>query len=65
MLLIFVPEDHVATAESFREFAAVAGADTVAFPSRCGHLAPLCDREAMGREVRGYLDRGAVGRAGR
>ena len=57
MLLVFVPEDHVTTAESFREFARLTGADTVAFSSRCGHMAPVCETAAIGEHVRRYLDR--------
>jgi homoserine O-acetyltransferase/O-succinyltransferase len=55
-LLLFMPEDHVNTPESFREFARITGADTVAFSSRCGHLAPVCETEAIGAHVRRYLD---------
>jgi homoserine O-acetyltransferase len=56
MLLVFFPDDHVTTAESFREFARVTGADTVAVASACGHMAPVCDRPAIGGHVRRYLD---------
>jgi homoserine O-acetyltransferase len=55
-LLVFMPEDHVNTPESFREYAGITGADTVAFQSRCGHMAPVCETEAIGTHVRGYLD---------
>jgi homoserine O-acetyltransferase len=55
-LLLFMPEDHVTTAESFREFARLTGADTVAFASRCGHMAPVCETGAIGEHVRRYLD---------
>lgn len=56
MRLIFMPEDHLTTAESFRVFARLTGADTVAFPSRCGHMAPVCDTAGIGEHVREYLD---------
>jgi hypothetical protein len=55
MLLVFVPGDHVTTAESFREFARLTGSDTVEFPSECGHMAPVCQTSAIGEYVRGYL----------
>jgi homoserine O-acetyltransferase len=55
-LLLFMPEDHVNTPDSFREYARITGADTVAFSSPCGHLAPVCETEAIGEHVRGYLD---------
>lgn len=55
-LLVFVPEDHVNTPGSFREYARITGADTVAFTSSCGHMAPVCDTEAIGAHVRKYLD---------
>ncbi len=55
-LLVFMPEDHVNTPESFREYARITGADTVAFQSRCGHMAPVCETEAIGVHVRAYLD---------
>ena len=64
MLLLFVPDDHVTTAESFREFARLTGSDTVEFPSECGHHAPVCDTSAIGDHVRGYLG-GEISRAGR
>jgi homoserine O-acetyltransferase len=54
-LLLFIPEDHVTTAESFREFARLTGSDTVEFPSECGHMAPVCETSAIGEHVRGYL----------
>jgi homoserine O-acetyltransferase len=60
MLLIFMPDDHVTTAASFREFARLTGADTVSFASPCGHLAPVCDGEAVGALVRGYLEEGVA-----
>jgi poly(3-hydroxyalkanoate) synthetase len=41
MLLLFMPDDHVTTAESFREFARLTGSDTVEFASECGHYAPV------------------------
>jgi homoserine O-acetyltransferase len=64
MLLLFMPDDHVTTAESFREFARLAGSDTVEFPSECGHYAPVCETAAIGEHVRGYLggDLSTVGR---
>jgi homoserine O-acetyltransferase/O-succinyltransferase len=55
MLLLFIPDDHVTTAESFREFARLTGSDTVEFPSECGHMAPVCETSAIGEHVRGYL----------
>jgi homoserine O-acetyltransferase len=55
MLLLFVPDDHVTTAESFREFARLTGSDTVEFLSACGHMAPVCETAAIGEHVRGYL----------
>ncbi|HEY9507814.1 MAG TPA: alpha/beta fold hydrolase [Gemmatimonadales bacterium] len=55
MLLLFVPDDHVTTAESFREFARLTGSDTVAFPSECGHYAPVCETSAIAEHVREYL----------
>ncbi len=64
MLLLFVPEDHVTTAESFREFARLTGSDTVEFPSACGHMAPVCRTAAIGEQVRGYLG-GGISQAGR
>jgi homoserine O-acetyltransferase len=64
MLLLFVPDDHVTTAESFREFARLTGTDTVEFPSACGHMAPVCETAAIGEHVRGYLG-GEIVRAGR
>jgi homoserine O-acetyltransferase len=64
MLLLFVPDDHVTTAESFREFARLTGSDTVEFPSACGHMAPVCETAAIGEHVRGYLG-GGISRAGR
>ncbi len=64
MLLLFVPDDHVTTAESFREFARLTGSDTVEFPSACGHMAPVCETAAIGDHVRGYLG-GGISTAGR
>jgi len=55
MLLVFMPDDHVTTAESFREFARLTGSDAVEFPSECGHYAPVCETSAIGEHVRGYL----------
>jgi homoserine O-acetyltransferase len=55
MLLLFVPDDHVTTAESFREFGRLTGSDTVEFSSECGHYAPVCETSAIGEHVRGYL----------
>jgi hypothetical protein len=63
-LLLFVPDDHVTTAESFREYARLTGADTVAFASQCGHMAPVCATGAIGTHVREYLD-GAPGTSAR
>lgn len=57
MLLVYVPEDHVTTAESFVEFARLAGADRAPVASDCGHLLPLCDADRVGAEVREYLER--------
>jgi homoserine O-acetyltransferase len=59
-LLVYVPEDHVTTAESFREFARVTGADLAAVASPCGHMAPVCDGAAIGGRVRQYLDGASV-----
>jgi homoserine O-acetyltransferase len=64
MLLLYMPDDHVTTAESFREFARLTGSDTVEFPSECGHMAPVCETSAIGEHVRGYLG-GDVSSAGR
>jgi homoserine acetyltransferase len=69
MLLLFMPDDHVTTAESFREFARLTGSGAVEFPSACGHMAPVCETAAIGGHVRGYLGggewrRSALGRAG-
>ena len=55
MLLLFMPDDHVTTAESFREFARLTGGDTVEFPSECGHYAPVCETSAIGDHVQSYL----------
>ena len=55
-LLVFIPDDHVNTPDSFREYARITGADTVAYGSRCGHMAPVCETEAIGTHVRRYLD---------
>jgi homoserine O-acetyltransferase len=55
-LLLFFPEDHVNTPDSFREYARLTGADTVAYTSRCGHMTPVCETEAIGAHVREYLD---------
>ena len=56
MLLVYVPEDRVTTPENFRLFAPRAGAAAVAFPSDCGHMAPVCETAALGRVVRPFLD---------
>jgi homoserine O-acetyltransferase len=56
MLLLFMPDDHVTTAEAFREFARLTGSETVEFPSECGHMAPVCETSAIGEHVRRYLD---------
>jgi hypothetical protein len=64
MLLLFMPDDHVATAESFREFARLTEGDTVEFSSECGHYAPVCETAAIGDHVRGYLD-GDISMVGR
>ena len=64
MLLVFMPDDHVTTAESFREFARLTGSDTVEFWSACGHLAPVCETAAIGEHVRGYLG-GEISSVGR
>ena len=56
MLLLFVPDDHVFTPEPFRHLARSSAADTVAFVSRCGHLAPLCETAEIGGLVRRYLE---------
>ncbi|HXE56549.1 MAG TPA: alpha/beta fold hydrolase [Gemmatimonadales bacterium] len=58
LVLLYVPEDHVTTPESFRTFARLAGAETVELPSACGHLAPVCEAGAVGERVRGVLDAG-------
>jgi homoserine acetyltransferase len=58
MLLLFMPDDHVTTAESFREFARLTGGDTVEFPSACGHMAPVCETAAVGEPIRRYLGEG-------
>jgi homoserine O-acetyltransferase/O-succinyltransferase len=63
MLLLFMPDDHVTTAESFREFARLTGSETVEFPSECGHMAPVCETSAIGEHVRGYLG-GELSRVG-
>ncbi len=55
MLLLFMPDDHVTTAEPFREFARLTGGDTVEFSSACGHMAPVCETAAIGEHVRSYL----------
>ena len=55
MLLLFMPDDHVTTAESFREFARLTRSDTVEFWSTCGHMAPVCETAAIGEHIRGYL----------
>jgi homoserine O-acetyltransferase len=64
MLLLFMPDDHVTTAESFHEFARLTGSDTIEFPSACGHMAPVCETSAIGEHVRGYLggDLSKIGR---
>jgi hypothetical protein len=59
-----MPDDHVTTAESFREFARLTGSDTIEFPSECGHYAPVCETSAIGEHVRGYLD-GDISMVGR
>ena len=59
-----MPDDHVTTAESFREFARLTGGDTVEFPSGCGHMAPVCETAAIGEHVRGYLG-GEISTVGR
>jgi homoserine O-acetyltransferase len=64
MLLLFMPDDHVTTAESFREFARLTGSDTIEFPSDCGHMAPVCETAAIGEHVRSYLG-GELSTAGR
>jgi homoserine O-acetyltransferase len=64
MLLLFMPDDHVTTAESFREFARLTGSDTVEFPSECGHYAPVCETAAIGEHVREYLG-GEISTVGR
>ena len=56
MLLLFMPDDQVTTAESFREFARLTGADTVAYASPCGHMAPVCETAGIGEHVRRFLD---------
>jgi homoserine O-acetyltransferase len=56
MLLLFMPQDHVMSAGSFRQFARLTGADTVAFASLCGHMAPVCETAAIGEHVRRYLE---------
>jgi homoserine O-acetyltransferase len=55
MLLLFMPDDHVTTADSFREFARLTRSDTVEFWSTCGHMAPVCETAAIGEHIRGYL----------
>ncbi|HEU4523980.1 MAG TPA: hypothetical protein VFR62_03110, partial [Gemmatimonadales bacterium] len=64
VLLLYMPDDHVTTAESFREFARLTESDRVEFPSVCGHMAPVCETSAIGEHVRGYLG-GDVSSAGR
>jgi hypothetical protein len=58
MFLLFMPDDHLTTAGSFREMARVTGADTVAYASGCGHMAPVCETSGIGRHVRAFLDAG-------
>lgn len=53
-----MPDDHVTTADSFRELAQLTRADTVAYASGCGHMAPVCETSGTGRHVRAYLDAG-------
>ena len=55
MLLLFMPDDHVTTAESFRQFARLTGGDAVEFWSQCGHMAPVCETAAIGEHILGYL----------
>jgi len=64
MLLLFMPDDHVTTAESFLEFARLTGSDTIEFPSGCGYMAPVCETAAIGEHVRGFLG-GDISTAGR
>ena len=54
-LLLYMPDDHVTTAESFRAFARLTASETIEFASECGHLAPVCETSAIGEHVRSYL----------
>jgi hypothetical protein len=45
-----------AASRSLEEYARLTGADTVAYTSRCGHMTPVCETEAIGAHVREYLD---------
>jgi homoserine O-acetyltransferase len=56
MLLIYMPDDHVTSAENFRRFARLADAQAVEFESPCGHLAPVCETAAIGSHVRRFLE---------
>ena len=55
VLVVHSPDDHMVTAGPALDFARAIGAETLAIPSVCGHLAFFCEQERMAGAVRSFL----------
>jgi homoserine O-acetyltransferase/O-succinyltransferase len=64
MLVIYSPDDHMVSAGPAAEFARLAGADTLAVRSACGHSLFWCEQATVGAAVRRFLQRDAGVAAG-
>lgn len=64
MLIVHTADDHMVSAGPALEFARLAGAETLAVRSECGHSIFRCEKERIGVTVRRFLLRGGRGVAG-
>ncbi|HEX3157369.1 MAG TPA: alpha/beta fold hydrolase [Gemmatimonadaceae bacterium] len=59
MLVVYSADDHMVSAGPAAEFARLAGADTLAVRSACGHSLFWCEQARVGAAVRRFLQSGA------
>jgi homoserine O-acetyltransferase len=55
VLIVHSPDDHMVTAGPALGFAPLIGADTLSFPSSCGHLVFMCEKDRLTAAVRRFL----------
>jgi homoserine O-acetyltransferase len=57
LLIVISPQDHMVNPQPSREFAQLSGATLRELDGACGHLAVVCDRDALTEIVLGFLHR--------